>query len=166
MRLGQFEIPEHIGILKQLAVRYPYIDLDRVGIIGHSWGGYLALRAMLTEPEVYHVGIAMSPDVDLLHDTHFYFEPRMGSGQANPEGYEEASNLRLAANLHGHLLMIVGTEDYGAYPGTMKMVGEFVRFGKRHDLVVLPGQPHDFTGASADYKLQEIRQYLVEHLNP
>ncbi|MDX1745443.1 MAG: DPP IV N-terminal domain-containing protein, partial [Halobacteriales archaeon] len=57
---GLFEIPEHVEILKKLAKSRPYFDLDRVGIVGHSHGGYLALRAMLTEPDVYRVGISMS----------------------------------------------------------------------------------------------------------
>lgn len=166
MRKGQFEIPEHINILEQLAERFPYVDLDHVGIIGHSAGGYLVLRAMLTEPEVYHVGIAMAPDVDLFHDNHFYFEPVMGLPQDNPEGYEKASNLLLAANLQGKLLMIVGSEDYGVYPGTMKMVAEFIRHGKQHDLIVLPGQGHDPTGESADYELKAASRYFVEHLEP
>jgi dipeptidyl aminopeptidase/acylaminoacyl peptidase len=166
MRYGRFEIPEHVNVLNQLASSRPFMDLERVGILGHSHGGYLALRAMLTAPEVYEVGVALSPDVDFFHDAHFYFEPYMGFPKDNAEGYRDASNLPLAANLQGKLLMVVGTEDYGAYPGTLKMVAEFVRAGKPHDLIVLPAQPHEFSGESDDYSLKASSRYFVQHLRP
>ena len=165
-RYGRFEIPEHVGILRQLAASRPYMDLDRVGIVGHSHGGYLALRALLTEPDIYHVGWAMSPDVDFFHDAHFYFEPYLGFPRDNPQAYEEGSNLRLAANLRGKLMISVGTEDYGAYPGAMKMVGELIRLRKEHDLVLLPGAEHDSAGANATYELDAGVRFLVEHLKP
>lgn len=165
-RYGTFEIPEHVEILRKLARNRPYLDLDRVGIVGHSHGGYLALRAMLTEPDVYRVGISMSPGVDLFSDLHFYFEPYLGLPDENPSAYEEGSNLRLAKNLRGNLLLIVGTEDYGRYAGTMRMVAELIRFGKPHDLILLPAAGHNASGANADYELQAIVRYLVEHLEP
>ena len=62
--------------------------------------------------------------------------------------------------------MIVGTKDYGRYSGTMRMVAEFIRLGKPHDLIVLPGAGHNAADANADYELEAGVRYLVEHLEP
>lgn len=66
-RMGQVEIEDHVAVLKQLAKDRPYMDLDRVGIYGISYGGYMTLRAMLLEPDIYKVGVASAPLVDLDH---------------------------------------------------------------------------------------------------
>jgi len=164
--IGRFEIPDHVTALEQLARQRPYLDTERVGVCGGSRGGYMVLRAMLTAPDVYKVGVADSPDVDLLHDDHFYFEPAMGLPSDNPEGYEYASNVRLAKNLKGKLQIMVGTGDYGIYPGTMAMIAALVEERKPHDLVVLPNQPHQFTGAAGEFARDSNTRYLIQHLRP
>ena len=162
--LGRHEIPDHVATLKQLAEKRPDMDLDRVGIVGGSWGGYFALRALLLAPEVYHVGIASSPPADLSDQWHGDVEPYLGLPQKNKEKYEYASNLRLAGNLKGKLLLIHGTSD-GAVPfsQTMKMVAALILAGKPYDLIVLPEHGHEFAGR---YEQEAIRRYFQEHLKP
>jgi dipeptidyl aminopeptidase/acylaminoacyl peptidase len=157
---GRNEIPDHAATLKQLAGKRPYMDLSRVGILGHSIGGYFATRAMLLAPDVYHVGIAASvSEVDA--SPRFYY---MDRPENNREGYEYASNLRLAGNLKGKLLLIHGTSDDG-FSNTMKMVDAFIQAAKPYDLIVLPEGDH-MSPVTANYSWEAIRRYFQEHLKP
>jgi dipeptidyl aminopeptidase/acylaminoacyl peptidase len=91
----------------------------------------------------------------------------MGLPQQNPEGYEYASNLRLADRLKGKLMIAIGTSDTNAtFGATMRMSDALIRAGKRFDLVVLPEQPHNLSGAALAYYYEARNRYLVEHLQP
>ena len=165
--LGRHEVPDHVAALKQLAEKRLYMDLGRVGVYGHSWGGHFALRALLLAPDVYHVGVASAPDVDLYDHTAGEPELYMGLPQNNKEGYDYASNLWLAGNLQGELLLIHGTSDvHVPFSATMKMVEAFIRASKSLDLIVLPGETHFFTETSARYVRDAVRRYFQEHLKP
>jgi dipeptidyl aminopeptidase/acylaminoacyl peptidase len=161
---GRIEIPDHVAALQQLADTRPYMDLSRVGIDGHSYGGYFAIRAMLLAPDVYHVGVASAP----MHMQGNWGWDSVLLG--NKEAYEYASNLNFAANLKGKLLIIHGTSDACVpFSNTMKMVDALIRAGKRFDLLVMPGQGHDIMrrlGRSELYWLEAITRYLQEHLKP
>ena len=163
---GRHEIPDHVAAVEQLAEKRPYMDLSRVGIFGHSWGGYFTIRALLLAPDVYHVGVASAPAV-ALSDFRRSVEPYMGLPQNNKDAYEYGSNLRLAGKLKGKLLLIHGTgDDDVPFSTTIKMVEALIRAGKPHDLIVLPEQHHQFTGISRTYVREAIRRYFQEHLKP
>lgn len=163
-RIGQIEIPDHVAVLKQLAAERPYMDLDRVGICGASWGGYFALRGMLTAPDVFHVGVALCPGD--LTEAQAINEPYMGLPQDNPEGYAAGSNPALAANLKGKLLMIHGTADRNApFSTTMRMAPALIRAGKIHDLAVIPQADHYFAGLYQRYAMERMISYFKEHLD-
>ena len=166
---GRHEIPDHVAALKQVAEKRAYMDLSRVGIFGYSWGGYFTLRALLLAPDVYHVGIAGAPLAD-MYDHPYWIEHYMGLPQNNREGYEYGSNLRLAGNLKGKLLLIHGTSDDNVpFSETMKMVEALIRTGKPYDLLVFPEQHHGFpfsTGNARTYFWEAIRRYFQEHLKP
>ncbi len=165
--IGRYEIPDHVAALKQLAEKRPYMDLSRVGVYGWSWGGYTTIRAMLQAPDVYHVGIAGNPDGEPYD--HEY-APYMGLPQKNKAAYDYASNIRLAGNLKGKLLLIQSTGDtHGTFGWTMKLVEAFIRAGKPYDLIVVPRQPHSprqGSRISLRYVLDAHRRYFQEHLNP
>ncbi len=96
-------------------------------------------------------------------------ETVLGLPQKNKEGYEYASNLRLASNLNGKLLNIHGTSDVNApYSETMKMVEALIRAGKPYDLIVMPEQSHGSlrVGTSGTYWRDALRRYFQEHLKP
>lgn len=165
--IGRYEIPDHVATLRQLAEERPYMDLSRVGVFGHSWGGHFAIRALLQAPEVYHVGIALAPDVDFYTHGVWDLEPYMGLPQDNKEGYDYGSNLWLAGNLKGKLLLIHGTSDVSVpFAVTMKMVEALIRAGKPYDLIVLPEQSHGLSGTSLTYSREAVRRYFQEHLKP
>ena len=135
-------------------------------MFGASCGGYFTIRALLLEPDLYHVGVASSPVVEL--DFGNAMEVYMGMPQENREGYEYASNLPLASNLKGKLLFIHGTSDFSApLSETMKMLDALIQAGKPYDLILFPEQDHGpFSGTTGAYQRDAIRRYFQEHLKP
>jgi dipeptidyl aminopeptidase/acylaminoacyl peptidase len=157
--IGRNEIPDHVAVLKQLAAARRYIDMNRAGVIGGSFGGYFATRAMLQAPDVFQAGIALAPMMDLSAGLDLW----MGKPEENPEGYEFGSNLPIAANLKGHLLLIHGTSDTNSpFAGTMRLIDALERADKPYDLVVLPEKDH--SAQNSMYSLQAVKRYLTEHL--
>ena len=162
---GRHEIPDHTATLRELAKKRPYMDLSRVGLLGGSWGGYMTIRAKLMASNIYHVGIAYYPVADLYDHTKGV-ERYMGLPEDNREGYEYASNIRLAKNLKGKLLLIAGTSDVNApFTATMKMADAFIKAEKSFDLIVIPEQYHSLRG-NGQYVLEAARRYIEEHLLP
>ncbi|MCK5704498.1 MAG: S9 family peptidase, partial [Cyclobacteriaceae bacterium] len=160
---GTHEIPEHVGVLRQLGQNYPYMDLERVGLFGFSWGGYFTLRGMLLAPDVYHVGVAVS---GLAEPVGNLVEPYLGLLPDNREEYKESSCLPLAGNLKGKLLLMVGTSD-PLYSQNMKMVEALIQAGVPYDLNLFPGQGHDFVDHSRTYRNYlwiTLGRYFQEHL--
>jgi len=142
-RIGQGEIADHAAALRQAAGDRPWMDMERVGVLGHSWGGYFALRALLTASDLYRVGVASAPAVD-LEDFRVAVEPYMGClPETCPEAYRAGSNTRLLDRLEGDLQLLHGTADRDVPVGeTMELVGALNRAGKPYDLVLLPGSTH------------------------
>ena len=164
--VGKIEVADHVAVLEQLASTRPYMDTSRVGITGYSWGGYFTIRALLTAPDTFHVGVAGAPVVDFIAEWQ-PIEPYMGLPQDNPDGYSQGSNLLLADRLRGKLLMQIGTADVNVtFNHTMRMAHALIRAGKLFDLLVMPGETHQPTFAGALYYRHARNSYLVEHLRP
>ncbi len=162
---GRNEVPDHAGGLKQLAAARPYMDMSRVAAVGDGWGGYFVLRALLTMPDAYHVGVAFAPSVTLDDQYGANIEPYMDLPQNNRAGYEYGSNLPLAGNLKGKLLILHGTSDLSpSYSGTMKMAEAFIRAGRFFDLIVMPGMTHEIHGVDYTYLRNAEARYLTRHL--
>jgi len=155
------KIADYVTTLEQLARKRPYMDLDRVGIMGHSTGGYHALRAMLVAGDVYHAGVASAAGVD---GSVIPWEYYMGLPENNQNGHQAASSLPLASNLKGKLLLIIGTNDL-LFSRTIKMVDALIQANKRFDLVLLPEKGHSLHRVSP-YWRETIRRHFQEHLKP
>ncbi|MEE9611299.1 MAG: DPP IV N-terminal domain-containing protein, partial [Desulfatiglandales bacterium] len=167
--LGRHEILDHSKAVLQLADQRPYMDLDRVGIFGHSYGGYMTLRAMLLAPDVYHVGVASASLADLYYGNAM--EVYMGLPKDNQEGYEYGSNLPFAKNLKGKLLLIHGTSDRAVpFSEAMKMAEAFIQAGKPVDMLIMPERNHNILpvmpNGKGTYVGEAIRRYFQEHLRP
>jgi dipeptidyl aminopeptidase/acylaminoacyl peptidase len=164
--MGRHEIPDHVGALRQLIEQRPYMDGDRVGIFGHSCGGYFTIRALLLAPDAYHVGVASAPVVELEYGNAM--EVYMGPPDENRGAYEYASNVRFAGNLEGKLFLIHGTSDFAApLSGTMKMVEALIQAGEAYDLLLFPEQDHGlYGGSTGTYWQWAVRRYFQEHLKP
>jgi len=166
-RLGQIEINNHVAAIRNLAADRPWMDLDRVGVHGKSWGGYFALRAMLSAPDFYKVGVASAAVADLATAPDSPIVPYMGLPVDNPDGYAAGNLLPLAGRLTGDLLMTIGTSDRNTHFGhTMRMMHAFIEADRDVDLLVLPGQHHWLEGASLRRWQVEMKDHFLEHLPP
>ncbi len=169
---GRNEIADHAAALRAVAKSRPYMDLTRVGIFGHSYGGYYTTRAMLQAPDLYKVGVASAPASHLSSIFALASENYMGgTPQEVPEAYEYASNLRLADRLQGKFLLIHPTSDVNApFAHMVQLTEAFIRAGKKYDLNIFPEGNHGYTYADMPYAhpfwRTTIRDYFVEHLQP
>ena len=164
--IGRYEVPDYVAALKGLAAERPFMDINRVGVFGLSYGGYHAIRAMLQAPDDFHVGVAVAAITDSYGHPNFY---GLGSPDDNREAFEDASNLSLAGNLKGRLLLVQGTHDTAVpFSHAMKMIDALTRAGKPYDLLVLPGWGHWYpdTEEWERYRLEAYRRYFQEHLKP
>lgn len=162
-RVGQIEILDQVAAVRQVAASRPYMDLDRVGIYGHSWGGYFALRGMLTAPDFYKAGYAGAPGG--LGESALINEPNLGLPTMNAAGYEAGSNLKLGANLKGPLKIMHGTADKSAPLATsMRMADALIEAGKQFELLIMPGQAHNPEPELAPYYFEDQVRFFERHL--
>jgi len=140
---GSVPLDDQVAGLKALAVKVPQMDLQRVGIVGWSFGGYLSALAVLKRPDVYKAAVAGAPVVDWLdYDTH-YTERYLGLPEKEGGAYHEASLLTYAADLKRPLLLVHGTADDNVYfRHTLKLADALFRAGKDFELLPLSGLTH------------------------
>lgn len=155
-------LEDQITAIKQLAVKYPYIDLDRVGIWGHSGGGFATAAAMFRYPEFFKVGISESGN----HDNRNY-EDDWGEryiGLLSGDNYEKQANQNFAKNLKGHLLLAHGTMDDNVPPNnTLLVVDALIKANKDFDLLMIPNARHGY-GTASLYMMRRRWDYFVKNL--
>jgi dipeptidyl aminopeptidase/acylaminoacyl peptidase len=154
---------DRVGVWQQLAAQRPYLDLRRVGIFGHSGGGYATARALLTFPEFYKVGVANAGN----HDQRAYSAGwgEFYIGLLAGDAYEDQANPALAANLAGKLLLIHGAMDGNVYLSTtMRLVQALIEADKDFDLLILPEGTHFDSYSRNPYVLRRHWDYFVRHL--
>jgi len=162
-KVGQSEIPDYVAGLRQISASRPWMDMDRAGIVGHSWGGYFALRGMLTAPEIFKAGYAGAPGA--LEEDAGVNEPNMGLPADNPAGYAAGSNAALAGNLRGALKIMHGTADASApMSSTMRMVDALIKADKRFELLLIPGMDHNSDGPDGLYYSDDVALFFQRTL--
>lgn len=158
---GAFE--DHVALIKQMAKRYPYMDIDRVGIFGTSAGGYGAAHAMLAFPEFYKVGVSTSGDHDARLDKAWWNE--VYQGYPVGDDYAAQSNVTMAGRLQGHLLVEHGDIDDNVHPvETMRFVDALMKANKNFDMLFVPNMFHGESGEHATYLVRRRWDYLVQNL--
>ena len=166
--LAGVPMDDQVTALRALAKEVPELDMNRVGISGWSYGGYMAALGVLRYPDVFRVGVAGAPVVDWRdYDTH-YTERYMGLPQENPAAWEKASLLTYAPNLKGSLLLIHGTADDNVYFfHTLKLSDALFRAGKAHDVLPLSDFTHMVADPNITLRLQErMLKQLADVLQP
>ncbi len=171
---GRFGLDDHVSAIRQLARRFSYIDLSRVGIVGGSFGGESCIRAMLDFPNFFKVGVAAYPPGG-LHNMYQGVEPWQGvpvypgGGSLRPAPNVVALNYRSldsnldAWRLKGKLLIIMGEQDENALPGsTLQFVNALIRDGKDFSFIYVPNSGH-FT-IYQDYLARRSRDFLIQYL--
>ena len=166
-RMSDNTLPDQVAGMKELAKRYPFIDIDNVGIWGHSGGGFATASAMFQYPDFFKVGIAESGN----HDNRVYeddwgerYQGLLTRGPKGPDSYDVEANQSLAKNLKGKLMLAHGTMDDNVPPdNTMLVVDALIKANKDFDLVMLPNQPHGY-GSDSYYMMRRRWDYFVKNL--
>jgi dipeptidyl aminopeptidase/acylaminoacyl peptidase len=152
--------PDRIAWMKAAAEKYPYMDVDRVGIFGCSAGGQNAMGALLFHPEFYKVGVAACGCHDNRMDKMWWNEQWMGY-PIGPE-YAENSNMENAHLLQGKLMLILGELDNNVDPSTtLQVVNELIKAKKEFEFLMLPNERHTMGGT---YGERKRRDFFVRHL--
>lgn len=150
-----------IEFLKSL----PYVDADRIGVHGWSFGGYMAASLMTTYPDVFKVGVAGGPVVDWKYYEVMYGERYMDTPADNPEGYQITSLLNKARNLKGHLLVIYGGNDPVCVPQhTLSFIQACIDADTYPDLFTYPTAGHNMKGNERVHLHNRITQYFNDYL--
>jgi dipeptidyl-peptidase 4 len=161
-RLG-YGLGDHVYAIRELGERFDWFDADRVGIFGHSAGGYDAARGLLQYPDTYKVGVASSGDHD--HRMEKAWWPEMYMGWPVDSAYHQQSNITNAHKLEGKLLLVHGGIDENVNPSaTFKLSEALIRADKDFDLLIIPSQRHGYGGLYGDYFTKKRWNYFVEHL--
>lgn len=168
--LRDYGLADKKAVIEQLAVRHSFVDINRVGIFGHSGGGFMSTAALLVYPDFFKVAVSSSGN----HENNIYntrwSEKHHGVTEIiNADGtvsfeYDIDKNSELAANLKGHLLLTTGDIDNNVHPGgTIRMANALIQAGKRFDLFIFPGARHGYGGMS-NYFSWLRADYFCKHL--
>ena len=168
--MRDYPLTDHKYAIEQLANRHSFIDIDKVGIHGHSGGGFMTTAAMCQYPDFFKVGVSCAGNHDNNIYNRWWSETHHGvKEQVSEKGdttfvYKIATNPQIAKNLKGKLLLIHGDIDNNVHPGnTMRVVDALIRAGKRFDMLMLPQQRHGF-GDMNEYFYWRLVDYFSEHL--
>lgn len=143
----------------------PYVDKDRMGVHGWSFGGFMTTTLTTSHPEVFKVGVAGGPVIDWKWYEVMYGERYMGTPQNNPKGYAESSLLSKAKNLKGKLQIITGMNDPVVVPQhCLNFLQECIKVGTQPDFFVYPGEPHNMRGHQSTHLHERISQYFDDYL--
>jgi dipeptidyl-peptidase-4 len=164
--MGDNGLPDQITGMKQLAERFPWIDIDQVGIYGHSGGGFASTDAILRYPDFFKVAVSGAGNHDNRSYEDDWGEKWQGLLKNNPDGtsnYDNQANQLLAKNLKGKLLLAHGTMDSNVPPyNTLLVVNELIAANKDFDLILFPNRGHGFGRES--YMIRRRWDYFVKHL--
>jgi len=163
-KMGTIEVDDQadgVTFLKTLA----YVDADRIGVNGWSYGGFMTISLMLKQADDFKVGVCGGPVTDWKYYEIMYGERYMDTPESNPEGYEEASLLNHAEKLKGDLLIIHGTSDpVVVWQHSQVLIDKFIKAGKQVDYFVYPGHGHGVGGRDRVHLNQKMAKYFIDHL--
>ncbi|MBQ9660570.1 MAG: S9 family peptidase [Bacteroidales bacterium] len=167
--LRDYGLEDQKYAIQQLAGRYGFIDGGRVGIHGHSGGGFMSTAAILKYPDFFKAAVSCAGNHDNRIYNRWWSETHHGVTEKVAQGdttfvYHIETNPEIAANLKGHLMLVHGDIDNNVNPAnTIRVVNALIRAGKRFDLLILPGQRHGF-GDMNEYFFYRLADYFSEWL--
>ncbi len=165
--MGDNTIPDQVAGMKDLASKYPFIDLSKAGMFGHSGGGNATTAAMFHFPDFFTVGIAESGNNDNRLYEDDWAEKWSGLETISADGsssYDSQANQNFAKNLKGHLLLAHGTFDDNVPPNeTLIVVEALIKANKDFDLLMIPNAAHGY-GAATQYMTRRRWDYFVRYL--
>ena len=167
--LRDYGLKDKVVAAQQLAARHSFIDISRVGIHGHSGGGFMSTAAILMYPDFFDVAVSCAGNHDNNIYNRWWSEKHHGINEVEKDGetifeYHISANHELASRLKGNLLLVHGDIDENVHPGcTLRVVDALIRANKRFDMLLLPGQRHGF-GDMNEYFFWRMADYFSEHL--
>ena len=163
-QLGQIEMQDQMEGVKYLQ-SLPYVDANRIGVHGWSFGGFMTISLMVNYPEVFKVGVAGGPVIDWKWYEVMYGERYMDTPQTNPDGYKKTSLIPQAKNLKGKLQIITGYNDETVVPQhCLSFLAACIEAGTQPDFFVYPGEPHNMRGHASVHLHERITQYFEDYL--
>jgi dipeptidyl-peptidase-4 len=154
-RLGEAETPDFLAAARWLK-KQAWVDPERLGVWGWSNGGWMTLNLM-TRSKEFKAGIAVAPVVDWRYYDSKWTEGPMRTPQENPEGYEQASLIPRAKDLHGHLLIAFGSYDDNVHPyNEMAFIDALIRSGKKFEMMAYPMRKHGIDDQAATLHLYRL----------
>lgn len=163
-QLGQIEMQDQMKGIEYVKT-LPYVDTNRIGVHGWSFGGFMTISLMTNYPETFKVGVAGGPVIDWKWYEVMYGERYMDTPQANPEGYTKTSLIPQAKNLKGKLQIIQGTNDKTVVPQhCLSFIAECIKQGTQPDFFVYPGEPHNMRGHQSVHLHERITLYFEDYL--
>jgi dipeptidyl-peptidase-4 len=163
--LGKFETIDQINAAKYFG-NLPYIDANRIGIQGWSYGGYMSSLAITKGADVFSLAIAVAPVTNWRYYDNIYTERFMQTPQENASGYDENSPINHVDKLKGHYLLVHGSADDNVHvQNTMEMITALVKANKQFDLFIYPDKNHGIYGGNTRYHLyKKITDFILENL--
>ncbi|MBQ0019260.1 MAG: DPP IV N-terminal domain-containing protein [Bacteroidales bacterium] len=163
-QLGEIEMQDQMEGVKYLK-SLPYVDADRMGVHGWSFGGFMTTNLMCSYPDVFKVGVAGGPVIDWKYYEVMYGERYMDTPQTNPEGYAKCSLVSKAKNLKGRLQIIYGYNDPTCVPQhTLSFINACIDANTQPDLFTYPGEGHNMRGIKQVHLHERITRYFEDHL--
>ena len=163
-QLGQIEMQDQMKGVEYLS-KQPYVDMNRLGVHGWSFGGFMTISLMTNYPDVFKVGVAGGPVIDWKWYEVMYGERYMGTPQDNPEGYAKCSLISKAKNLKGKLQIITGYNDNTVVPQhCLSFLDACVKAGTQPDFFAYPGEEHNMRGHASVHLHERITQYFEDYL--
>ena len=156
LHLGTVEVQDQLAGVEYLKT-LPYVDPQRIGVFGWSYGGYMTLMCMVRAPGVFKAGVSVAPVTDWrLYDTH-YTERYMGHPQKNTEGYEDSSVLKHVENLSGKLLLVHGmADDNVLFQHSVLLMDALQKASIPFEMMAYPGKKHGISGKPTRIHLFEM----------
>lgn len=163
--LGKYETEDQIAVAKKLAAM-PYVDADRIGIWGWSYGGYMSSLALAEGNDVFSTAVAVAPVTDWRFYDTIYTERFMQTPQLNPEGYDAGSPLKKAGQIKGNYLLIHGTADDNVhYQNSIEMMDALINADVDFETMIYPNKNHGIYGGNARRHLyRDMSHFILEHL--
>ena len=163
-QLGQIEMQDQMKGVEYLRT-LPYIDMERLGVHGWSFGGFMTISLMTNYPDVFKVGVAGGPVIDWKWYEVMYGERYMGTPENNPEGYAKSSLISKAKNLKGKLQIITGYNDKTVVPQQcLSFLDACIKAGTQPDFFAYPGEEHNMRGHASVHLHERITQYFEDYL--
>jgi dipeptidyl-peptidase-4 len=165
LQLGRYESDDQIAAARNLG-KLPFVDKDRIGIWGWSYGGFMSSTCLLKGNDVFKAAIAVAPVTNWRYYDNIYTERYMRTPQENPSGYDENAPEKMAANLKGRFLLIHGTADDNVhFQNSVMLTTALINAGKQFESEYYPDKAHGISGGNTRYQLYaRMTDFILKNL--